>query len=103
MLLTRALVLSVINFYERKSPYEYVHSVIIELTKLILVGTRITYQATRETGELCYFLSKVLARSMGILVLADSSTIVVMSLNRGTDVLYNGPPRSSGPPNTRGP
>ena len=34
-----------IHFYARKSPYVYVHSVIIELTKLILVGTRKTYQA----------------------------------------------------------
>ena len=29
--------------YARKGPYEYVHSVRIELAKLILVGTRITY------------------------------------------------------------
>ena len=35
-----------INFYARKSPYEYVHSVRIELAKLIVVGTRISYQAT---------------------------------------------------------
>ena len=33
-------------------PYEYVHSVIIELVKLILVGTRITYQATGDAGRL---------------------------------------------------
>ena len=33
-------------FCARKSPYEYMHSVRIELAKLILVGTRITYQAT---------------------------------------------------------
>ena len=33
-------------FMQRKSPYEYVNSVRIELAKLILVGTRITYQAT---------------------------------------------------------
>ena len=31
---------------QEKNPYEYVHSVRIELTKLILVGTKITYQAT---------------------------------------------------------
>ena len=37
-----------IIFYARKSPYEYVHSVRIELAKLILVGTRITYQATGD-------------------------------------------------------
>ena len=48
MLLTHALALSAINnnhfFYARKSPYEYVHSVRIELAKMIfLVGTRITY------------------------------------------------------------
>ena len=35
-------------FYARKSPYEYVHSVRIEPTKLILAGTRITYQATGD-------------------------------------------------------
>ena len=37
-----------IIFYARKSSCECVHSVRIELTKLILVGTRITYQATGE-------------------------------------------------------
>lgn len=30
------------NLYARKIPYEYVNSVRIELTKLILVGTRTT-------------------------------------------------------------
>ena len=35
---------------QEKSRYEYVHSVRIELAKLILVGTRITYQATGDTG-----------------------------------------------------
>ena len=39
-----------INFYARKSPYEYVHSARIEPTKLILVGTRKTYQATGDAG-----------------------------------------------------
>ena len=38
------------NFSARKSPYEYVHSVRIELAKLILVGTRITYQDTGDAG-----------------------------------------------------
>ena len=42
MLLTHALELSA-HQYARKSPYEYVHSVRIELAKMILVGTRITY------------------------------------------------------------
>ena len=37
-------------FYAKKSPYEYAHSVRIELAKLILVGTRITYQATGDAG-----------------------------------------------------
>ena len=52
MLLTHVLALPLINFYARKSPYEYVHSVKIELTKIIfkLVGTRITYQATGDAG-----------------------------------------------------
>ena len=48
MLLTHALALSANKFYARKSPYEYVHSVRTELAKLILVGTRITYQATGD-------------------------------------------------------
>ena len=39
-----------INFNARKSPYEYVLSVRIEPTKLIKVGTRITYQATGDAG-----------------------------------------------------
>ena len=47
MLLTHALALSANHFcYARKSCYEYVQSVRIELAKLILEGTRITYQAT---------------------------------------------------------
>ena len=52
MLLTHALALSAnYFFYARKSPYEYVHSVRTELAKLmILVGTRITYQATGDAG-----------------------------------------------------
>ena len=37
-------------FYARKSPDEYVHSVRMELAKLILVGTRITCQATGAAG-----------------------------------------------------
>ena len=53
MLLTHAFALSADHsFYARKSPYEYVHSVIIELAKLILVGTRITYQATGGAGSI---------------------------------------------------
>lgn len=35
---------------EEKSPYEHVHSVRIELAKLIVVGTRITYQTTGDAG-----------------------------------------------------
>ena len=51
MLLTHALALSTNQyFYARKSANEYVHSVRIELAKLILVGTRMTYQATGDTG-----------------------------------------------------
>ena len=54
MLLTHALALSADQFFNaRKSPYEYVHSVRIELAKLILVGTRITYQATGDAGYIC--------------------------------------------------
>ena len=37
-------------FLCKKGPYEYVHSVRIELAKLMLVGTRITYQATGDAG-----------------------------------------------------
>ena len=40
-----------INFCARKSPYEYVHSVITVPAKLILVGTRNTYQATGDAGN----------------------------------------------------
>ena len=58
MLLTHALALSAyhgINFYARKSPHEYVHSVRFELTKMIIVGTRIIYQATGDAGYVvCY-------------------------------------------------
>ena len=51
MLLTHALALSASHFfYARKSPDEYVHWVRIEPTKLILVSTRITYQATGDAG-----------------------------------------------------
>ena len=51
MFLTHALALSANQFfYAKKSPYEYVHSVRIELAKLILVGTRTTYQATGDAG-----------------------------------------------------
>ena len=45
-------------FYPRKSPYEYVHSVRIELAKLILVGTRITYEATGDAGYLSFIYFK---------------------------------------------
>ena len=51
MLLTHALAHSANQFFNAsKYPYEYVHSVGIELAKLILVGTRITYQATGDAG-----------------------------------------------------
>ena len=40
--------------------YEYVHSVRIELAKLILVGTRIIYQATGDAGMPAYRLLTVL-------------------------------------------
>ena len=53
-----------IIFYARKSPYEYlyVYSVRIELAKkLILVGTRITYQATGDAG--CKIIYLVLGHS----------------------------------------
>ena len=39
------------HYYARKSPYEYVYSVRIEPTKMISVGTRITYQATGDAGQ----------------------------------------------------
>ena len=58
MLLTHALALSANHIvYSRKSPYECVHSVRIGLAKLILVGTRITYQATGNAGLLLLLLS----------------------------------------------
>ena len=56
MLLSHALALSANQFfYARKSSYEYVHSVRIELAKWILVGTRTTYQATGDAGEYEYY------------------------------------------------
>ena len=41
-------------FYARKSPYECVHSVRIELAKLIVIGTRITYQDTGDADYIVY-------------------------------------------------
>ena len=59
MLLTHALALSANQlFYARKSPYEYVHSVRIEPAKFILVGTRITYQATGDVGYIYRIIYK---------------------------------------------
>ena len=40
--LTHASRFPLINFYARKSPYEYMHSVRLDPTKLILEGTRTT-------------------------------------------------------------
>ena len=48
-------------FCARKSPYEYMHSVRIEPLKLILVGTKITYQATGDAvngADFCHYQSK---------------------------------------------
>ena len=50
MLLTHAFALSVDQSLCKKSPYEYMHSVRIEHAKLILVVTRISYQATGDAG-----------------------------------------------------
>ena len=52
LLLTHALTLSANHFFfnARKSPYEFVYSVRIELATLTLLGTRITYQATEDAG-----------------------------------------------------
>ena len=53
MLRTHALALSANHYFDAsESPYEYVHSVRIEPAKLILVGPRITYQATGDAGVL---------------------------------------------------
>ena len=68
MLLTHALALPIKSiFYGRKSPYEYVHSVRIELAKLILVGTRITYQATGEAvlHQICNARVEITSRIRG--------------------------------------
>ena len=43
-------------FNTRKSPLDYVRTVILEPTKLILVGTRITYKANGDAGACCYYL-----------------------------------------------
>ena len=50
MLITHAVAHSANQFLCKKSPYEYAHSVRNELAKLILVGTRISYQATGYAG-----------------------------------------------------
>ena len=54
MLLTHSRFLLIINFEvvfnARKSIHEYVHSLRIELAKLIVVGKRLTYQATGDAG-----------------------------------------------------
>ena len=50
MLLTHAFALSVNQSLCKKSPYEYMHSVRIEHAMLILVVTRISYQATGDAG-----------------------------------------------------
>ena len=56
MWLTDALALSAINFDARKGPYESMHSVVIEATKLILVGTGTTYQATGGAGDMLHIV-----------------------------------------------
>ena len=43
-------------FNTRKSPLDYVRTVILEPTKLILVGTRITYKATGDAGSVVAWL-----------------------------------------------
>ena len=56
MLQTHALALSASHILCKKKSLRvrgYVHSVRIELAKLILVGTRITYQATGDAGIIC--------------------------------------------------
>ena len=65
MLLAHTLVLFANPFYSGKSTYEYVHSVVIEPTKLILVGTRITYQATGDAGYM-EWVTHVSATTAGI-------------------------------------
>ena len=44
-----------INFCARRSPYEYGHSVRIELAKLVLVGTRIS----QATGDWCEIIQSI--------------------------------------------
>ena len=57
MLRTHALALSDNHYFDAsESPYEYVHSVRIEPAKLILVGTRRTYQATGDAGAICHLI-----------------------------------------------
>ena len=47
----RAAAVTVINFFmQEKNTHEYVHSGRIELPELILVGTRITYEANGDAG-----------------------------------------------------
>ena len=62
MLLTHLSRFPLINYFARKGPYEYMHSMRIELAKLILLGTRITYQATGDAGlyEIVYIQTYIM-------------------------------------------
>ena len=49
---------------EKVPAYEYVHSVRIELAKLILVGARITYQATGDAGAQVQLMTPTTSKSV---------------------------------------
>ena len=51
------------------------HSVRIELAKLILVGTRITYQATGEAGTFLFFFKQKTAYEIGVRLVGSEMCI----------------------------
>ena len=80
MLLTHDVALSVYHFFHpRKNPYKYVHSVKIELAKLILVGTRITYLPSHRGRRTCIWICVLLR----VIVLVSYSVIVVFHIAGG--------------------
>ena len=65
-----------------ESPNEYVHSVRIELAKLILVGTRMTYQATGDVYIYIYYLSGMLVRETNLAYQVHTRYIVHVHMRK---------------------
>ena len=87
MLLTHALALFANQFFNAtKSAYEHVHSVRIEPTKLILVGTRITYQATGDAG----FGENRLSGVCDVTISMDTNTNTNTNVNTNVNSVLHG-------------